>query len=139
MKLAIVPAALSELQDAAAFYTATADVELGLAFVSEFERAARSLLENPRAGVVFRGTRSRFLLRRFPYSIIYHLRLEELRIIAVAHQRCRPGYWAGRSLGRHRFPWNSRDICSLEGGVSLVERIQLRSFGASGSAVRCGG
>ncbi|MEP7012552.1 MAG: type II toxin-antitoxin system RelE/ParE family toxin [Acidobacteriota bacterium] len=96
MKLVIVPAALSELQDAAAFYTATADVELGLAFVSEFERAARSLLENPQSGAIFRGTCRRFLLRRFPYSIIYQLSREELRIIAVAHQRRRPAYWAGR-------------------------------------------
>ncbi len=96
MKLVIVPAALAELHDAAAFYAATANVELGLAFVDEFERAVNIVLANPKIGVVFRGPRRRYLLRRFPYSVIYQPTVEELRIIAVAHQRRRPGYWARR-------------------------------------------
>jgi plasmid stabilization system protein ParE len=97
VKLVIVPAALDELSDAAAFYAATANVELGLAFVGEFERAVNVILANPNMGVVFRRARRRYLLRRFPYSILYQPAGEELRIIAVAHQRRRPGYWARRS------------------------------------------
>jgi len=42
MKLVIVPAALAELHDAAAFYTLKANANLGLTFVAEFERAANS-------------------------------------------------------------------------------------------------
>ena len=45
MKLVIVPLALAELHDAAAFYTARASVELGLAFVTEFERTAKLVLD----------------------------------------------------------------------------------------------
>ena len=41
MKRVIVPAALAELQDAAAFYTSTANVSLGLAFVAEFAHSHR--------------------------------------------------------------------------------------------------
>ena len=96
MKLVVVPLALTELQEAAAFYTAKANVELGLAFVAEFERTANLILENPLIGVIFRGTRRRFSLRRFPYSAIYQVTPEELRIVAVAHHRQRPGYWANR-------------------------------------------
>lgn len=96
MKTVIVPAALAELHDAAAFYTASADVELGLAFLSEFDHGVKDILANPRVGAVFRGTRRRYVLRRFPYSIIYHLSGDQLRVVAVAHQRRRPGYWAGR-------------------------------------------
>ncbi len=96
MKRVIVPAALAELQDAAAFYAASADVELGLAFLAEFERGVGAIMINPKVGAIFRGTRRRYLLRRFPYSIIYQVSAEELRVIAVAHQRRRPGYWAGR-------------------------------------------
>ena len=40
MKLVVTPPALAELHDAAAFYTLKANVELGLAFVAEFERTA---------------------------------------------------------------------------------------------------
>lgn len=96
MKLVIVPLAVAELQDAAAFYTARANAELGLAFVAEFERSANLVLENPALGAIFRGTRRRYLLRRFPYSIIYQTTDAELRVIAVAHHRRRPGYWANR-------------------------------------------
>ena len=96
MKLVIVPPALAELREATAFYTASADEELGLAFVAEFERTVNFILENPKAGAIFRGTRRRFLLRRFPYSVIYQITSEELRVVAVAHHHRRPGYWAGR-------------------------------------------
>lgn len=96
MKLVIVPAALAELHDAAAFYAAGATVELGRAFVSEFERTVNIILANPQLGAIFRGTRRRYLLRRFPYGVIYQIAGEELRVIAVAHHRRRPGYWAGQ-------------------------------------------
>jgi toxin ParE1/3/4 len=96
VKLVVVPLALTELQEAAAFYTAKANVELGLAFVAEFERTANLILANPSIGAIFRGTRRRLSLRRFPYSAIYQVTPEELRIVAVAHHRQRPGYWANR-------------------------------------------
>ena len=98
MKLGIVPSALAELHDAAAFYTARANVALGLAFVAEFERTASLALQNPLLGAVFRGSRRRYLFRRFPYSIIYQITNDELRIIAVAHHRRRPGYSSNREI-----------------------------------------
>jgi hypothetical protein len=54
VKLVILPLALGELQDAAAFYSASANVELGLAFVAEFDRAVSRILVNPYVGAVFR-------------------------------------------------------------------------------------
>jgi len=96
VKLVIVPLALAELHDAAAFYTARANVELGLAFVTEFERTANLILANPMLGAIFRGSRRRHFLRRFPYSVIYQVTAEELRVVAVAHHRRRPAYWANR-------------------------------------------
>ena len=96
MKLVIVPPALDELQDAAAFYAERANRELGMAFLAEFERSAHLVLKNPLVGAVFRGDSRRYLLRRFPYSIIYQITQQELRVLAVAHHRRRPGYWARR-------------------------------------------
>jgi len=96
VKLVIVPPALGELHDAAAFYSESANIELGLAFVAEFERTVNVILANPTLGLIFRGNRRRYLLRRFPYSVIYQVTSNELRVIAVAHHRRRPGYWAGR-------------------------------------------
>jgi toxin ParE1/3/4 len=96
VKLVVAPQALAELHDAAAFYTLKANVALGLAFVAEFERTANFVFANPLLGAVFRGSRRRYLLRRFPYSIIYQVTAEELRILGVAHHRRHPGYWAHR-------------------------------------------
>jgi plasmid stabilization system protein ParE len=64
--------------------------------VAEFERTARLVLDNPKLGAIYRGTQRRYLFRRFPYSIIYQTTADELRVVAVAHQRRRPGYWAKR-------------------------------------------
>ncbi|HEY6897386.1 MAG TPA: type II toxin-antitoxin system RelE/ParE family toxin [Rhodocyclaceae bacterium] len=88
--------ALAELHDAAAFYTAKANAELGLAFVAEFERTATLILDNPMLGAILGGTRRQYALRRFPYRVIYQITADELRIVAVAHHRRRPNYWASR-------------------------------------------
>jgi plasmid stabilization system protein ParE len=96
VKLVILPLALGELQDAAAFYSASANAELGLAFMADVDQAIRRILANPYVGAVFRGLRRRYVLRRFPYSIFYQITPDEIRVVAVAHQRRRPSYWAGR-------------------------------------------
>lgn len=41
----------------------------------------------------------RAVLRRFPFSLIYSEEPTEIVIIAVAHQKRRPGYWRGRRDG----------------------------------------
>jgi plasmid stabilization system protein ParE len=85
-----------ELMDGALFYAREANAELGLAFIAEFERSLGVLCSYPRLGPVWRGTTRRFPLRRFPYTIIYQTKPEEVRVIALAHQSRRPGYWRGR-------------------------------------------
>ncbi|MDD5240681.1 MAG: type II toxin-antitoxin system RelE/ParE family toxin [Sulfuricella sp.] len=90
------PGALADLNDAAAFYTERANNELGISLISEFERALGMLSGNPELGAVWRGSLRRFPLRRFPYSLVYQVKLQELRVIALAHQRRRPGYWKDR-------------------------------------------
>jgi hypothetical protein len=57
VKLVVLPLALGELQDAAAFYSASANAELGLAFLTEFDRAVCAISANPFVGAVFRRTR----------------------------------------------------------------------------------
>lgn len=86
-----------ELTDAAVYYTREANAELGAAFIDEFERVLALLCEQPSVGAVWRGKRRRFPLRRFPYSVVYDVVGDELRVIALAHHRRQPEYWAGRS------------------------------------------
>ncbi len=60
MKVVIVPAALVELQAAAAFYTAQVNVDLARAFVDEFDRVVKLIASSPELGAIFRGNRRRF-------------------------------------------------------------------------------
>jgi plasmid stabilization system protein ParE len=44
------------------------------------------------------GTR-RILFDQYPFSVFYVVRGEEIFIVAVAHHKRRPGYWADRDEG----------------------------------------
>ena len=48
----------------------------------------------PRGPCTF-GTR-RYLMRRFPFFVVYRLFGETVQVVAVAHGRRRPGYWTAR-------------------------------------------
>lgn len=96
MKLVIVPPALAELQDAADHYALQSGINLGVDFVAEFERVANLLLIKPQLGAPAHGVR-RYFMNKFPYSVVYKVTADELRILAVAHQRRQPGYWRGRN------------------------------------------
>ncbi len=92
----VSPEADWELSEGAIFYTREANVEVGLAFILEYERALALLCAHPHLGAPWRSNRRRFPLRKFPYSIIYYVHGEELRVVALAHHRRKPTYWAGR-------------------------------------------
>jgi toxin ParE1/3/4 len=93
--VAFHPAALHESVAAEAWYREHSD-EAALAFVKELDRAVRQIRADPTRWVVHaRGTR-RFLLRRFPFSVIYRVGSSEIEIIAVSHGRRRPDYCQDR-------------------------------------------
>lgn len=97
MRVSLTTDAEYELIESALYYAREANAELGQAFLSEFERSIELLLEHPKFGAVWRGATRRLPLRRFPYSLVYELREDEVRVLAVAHQRRRPGFWKGRA------------------------------------------
>jgi plasmid stabilization system protein ParE len=87
--------ALRELIDAARYYESKLP-GLGTDFRSEVDRSLQLLNENPAIGAVVEATYRRLLLDRFPFSVIYRTKDSTLRILAIAHQRRRPGYWKSR-------------------------------------------
>jgi toxin ParE1/3/4 len=84
------PEADLELTDGAVLYAREGGADLGFAFIAEFERALELLCAYPQLGAWWRNR------RRFPYSIIYYTKADELRVVALAHHRRKPEYWAGR-------------------------------------------
>jgi len=85
-----------ELNDAALYY-AHESPGLGIAFLNEVEAYVESIVKNPNAGTQIRGQVRRRLLRRFPYGILYSLKADGIRILAIMNLKRRPTYWVGRS------------------------------------------
>jgi toxin ParE1/3/4 len=97
VRVSLAPEAERDLVEGGLYYSREANVELGRAFILEFERSAALLVEQPEVGAPWRGEVRRFPLRRFPYSIVYYLRDDSIRILAVAHQSRKPGFWRSRT------------------------------------------
>jgi len=91
----IHPEALAELAEAARFYEDRAP-GLGREFFEEVVAVIRAAVENPEAGTTQEPPYRRMLCRRFPFAVVYRQAGDELRVLAVAHQRRRPGYWKKR-------------------------------------------
>jgi plasmid stabilization system protein ParE len=93
--LAIHEVAEVEINEAADFY----DLEgpgLGLAFIDEIQRALQRIVEFPDAAPLIRGPVRKRIVSKFPYSLIYSVGANQIRILAVAHHKRRPFYWRGR-------------------------------------------
>ena len=74
---------------------------LGLEFFDAVDATLGQILLLPQAGapvprVPLDIPVRRVPVRRFPYHVIYLERADAIRILAIAHDRRRPGYWKGR-------------------------------------------
>ncbi|MBI4870923.1 MAG: type II toxin-antitoxin system RelE/ParE family toxin [Candidatus Riflebacteria bacterium] len=67
-----------------------------LAFAAELERAVEAIFQAPENWSQHLLSTRRFLLRRFPFAVVYRMGPRGIEIIAVAHAKRRPGYWRSR-------------------------------------------
>ena len=65
-------------------------------FVEEIYRAIDLVLASPRRWPTSDLDTRKFVLRRFPYAVIYHERKSVVRILAIAYGHWQPGYWKDR-------------------------------------------
>jgi toxin ParE1/3/4 len=93
--VAFHPEAEAELAYALDYYTERRS-QLGIEFVVAVEQALRFVRENPAAGTPVREDLKRWLLRRFPYYVLFREGDHQLFILAIAHQKQKPEYWADR-------------------------------------------
>jgi plasmid stabilization system protein ParE len=94
-RVSIHEAAEAEINEAADFYDRESP-GLGTVFIDEIQRVIENITLFPEASQVLVGRIRRKLLAAFPYSLIYSVHANEIRILAVAHQRRRPFYWRHR-------------------------------------------
>ena len=91
-----LPPAEEEMVEASRFYEAGSS-GLGLEFLDDVQRVIDTLRERPKLGQQVGRNLRRALLRRFPFSLFYSEEPDGILVVAVAHQRRRPGYWRGRA------------------------------------------
>ena len=70
--------------------------ELAESFQEELERSRQTIARVPLAWPAYLSGTQRYLMKGFPYFIVYRVVEIRIEIIAVAHERQRPGYWAQR-------------------------------------------
>jgi plasmid stabilization system protein ParE len=100
MKLRIDPAAEEEARQAAQWYEDRRR-GLGLEFLVAVDAALQRIRDDPHQFPTLETLPDephvrRFLLKRFPYLIIFEVASPEIRILALAHTRRRPHYWKKR-------------------------------------------
>lgn len=96
MPVRLHPAAEAELNGAAEWYSGNASNTVAANFIAAYDTTAKLIAENPGIGKPgIAGTR-RLRFRGFPYVAVYRLHSDHAVVIAVAHQRRRPGYWVKR-------------------------------------------
>jgi len=84
-----------ELAEATDWYMARSEVA-AQAFALEIDHAIRSISQAPLRWPQARRGERRFVLDRFPYTVLYRLKADHVFITAAAHQSRRPGYWRHR-------------------------------------------
>lgn len=95
IKPRFLPAAEAELLKEVAYYSSARD-GLGIKFELAVENAVKMALANPDGGrPSSKGTRS-WLVKGFPFTVLYRATSAEFLVVAVVHHRRKPGYWADR-------------------------------------------
>lgn len=89
------PEADVEFAEASLFYESRMP-GLGKSFAGEVESTISLIREFPDAGTPIGITHRRAIVARFPYTVVYRQYPDFIAIVAVAHQRRRPGYWRRR-------------------------------------------
>jgi plasmid stabilization system protein ParE len=96
MRFSFHPLALDEVIRAADWYRGKGSPQSARNFTQQVEAIIALVRKHPGIGKpTIRQTRS-IAFDTFPYWLVYRIEGETLRILAFAHQRRRPRYWAGR-------------------------------------------
>ena len=70
---------------------------LGADYIAEFDAVMARICRNPNMYPTIADPEIHQVgLKRFPFSVIYRVMPAQIMVLAVPHQRRRPGYWTGR-------------------------------------------
>jgi plasmid stabilization system protein ParE len=87
--------AISDVRNAVTWYRKRS-LNAASALIEELDRAPATILDVPDRWLVDSRNTRRFLLWRFPFSVIYSEQNSVITVWAVAHGNRRPDYWDRR-------------------------------------------
>ncbi len=86
---------LKEVDEAAQFYERRVPL-LGARFAKAVRAGLHAIAEHPDRHPIFYEDTRRYLIKDFPYRIVYRATGDGIRVLAVAHTHRHPAYWAKR-------------------------------------------
>jgi toxin ParE1/3/4 len=93
--LSVHPDATAEARAARLWYLERSPRAAEL-FVADLDYAVGLILEAPERWPELPNGRRRYVMRRFPFILVYRIHSDEVRLLAIQHGRRRPGYWKAR-------------------------------------------
>ena len=66
------------------------------AFLEEIETSLSNIASEPHLYPIFTKNIRRRVMTGFPYSVIFKEQSDSILVLAIAHAKRRPGYWAKR-------------------------------------------
>jgi len=94
-ELSVHPAATAEARAARLWYLERS-AAAAAAFMEALDRAQSVISEAPERWPASGSGRRRYVMRRFPFILVFRIREKDVRLLAVQHGRRRPGYWKDR-------------------------------------------
>ncbi len=91
-KIETLPEASLEVEEAFQWYLERSP-QAAESFLLEVDHGIESIAQSPNRWPPFEWRTRRYLLRSFPYSIVYRCTGDEVLVVAVAHHKRKPGYW----------------------------------------------
>jgi plasmid stabilization system protein ParE len=103
-RVEFTPEALREIDDAFEWYFERS-LKAAETFIAEATRALSLIASSPAIWPDFESGTRRYVLRKFPYSVIYRELNDGIEVIAMAHHKRRPRYWRGRLSPKRPVAW----------------------------------
>lgn len=94
--LSFHPDAAEEYQAALTWYLGRSQAA-AVRLTEELDRTIESVRQFPEMYPLFDDRHRYAVLRRYPYSVVYRMDGDRIRVVAFAHSRRSSGYWQGRA------------------------------------------
>ena len=95
MRVVLALEAREELREATQWY-AERSAPVARRFVAAYRHARDLVAQSPERWPQLEGDIRRVGFSKFPYSLLYVVEQDRVLVLAVKHDRRRPGYWRGR-------------------------------------------